>query len=78
MPAITVDDLTVLRRIKAPGLGDQPRPVLSVTTAPQAGQSRMETSIALFSPLTYLTSRTSTSNTNVASGGMPGGTPLSP
>ncbi len=34
MPAITVDDLTVLRRIKAPGLGDQPRPVLQVTTAP--------------------------------------------
>jgi redox-sensitive bicupin YhaK (pirin superfamily) len=35
MPAVTVDDLTVLRRIKAPGLGDQPRPVLQVTTAPQ-------------------------------------------
>ncbi|WP_460853514.1 pirin family protein [Nocardioides montaniterrae] len=35
MPAITVDDLTVLSRIKAPGLGDQPRPVHQVTTAPQ-------------------------------------------
>ncbi|MBM7515918.1 pirin family protein [Nocardioides nitrophenolicus] len=35
MPAITVDDLTVLPRLKAPGLGDQPRPVWQVTTAPQ-------------------------------------------
>lgn len=35
MPAQTVDDLTVLERVKAPGLGDQPRPVWSVTTAPQ-------------------------------------------
>ena len=35
MPAITVDDLTVLDRLGAPGLGDQPRPVRSVTTAPQ-------------------------------------------
>ncbi|WP_148615824.1 pirin family protein [Nocardioides rubriscoriae] len=35
MPAQTVDDLTVLQRVKAPGLGDQPRPVRSVTTAPQ-------------------------------------------
>ena len=35
MPAQTVDDLTVLERIGAPGLGDQPRPVRSVTTAPQ-------------------------------------------
>ncbi len=34
MPAITVDDLTVLERLKAPGLGDQPRPVWEVTTAP--------------------------------------------
>lgn len=34
MPAITVDDLTVLERVKAPGLGDQPRPVWQVTTAP--------------------------------------------
>jgi redox-sensitive bicupin YhaK (pirin superfamily) len=34
MPAITVDDLTVLDRIREPGLGDQPRPVWSVTTAP--------------------------------------------
>lgn len=35
MPAITVDDLTVLDRVKEPGLGDQPRPVWQVTTAPQ-------------------------------------------
>ncbi|MDO9457747.1 pirin family protein [Nocardioides sp.] len=35
MPAQTVDDLTVLDRVKAPGLGDQPRPVRSVTTAPR-------------------------------------------
>ncbi|MEO9326147.1 pirin family protein [Nocardioides sp. C4-1] len=35
MPAQTVDDLTVLERVTAPGLGDQPRPVRSVTTAPQ-------------------------------------------
>ncbi len=35
MPAITVDDLTVLHRISAPGLGDQPRPVWQVSTAPQ-------------------------------------------
>ncbi len=35
MPAITVDDLTVLPRVTSPGLGDQPRPVWSVTTAPQ-------------------------------------------
>ena len=35
MPAITVDDLTVLPRIKEPGLGDQPRPVWKVTTAPK-------------------------------------------
>ncbi|MDN5744149.1 MAG: pirin family protein [Nocardioidaceae bacterium] len=35
MPALTVDDLTVLPRLKAPGLGDQPRPVWDVTTAPQ-------------------------------------------
>ncbi len=35
MPAITVDDLTVLPRLAPPGLGDQPRPVWSVTTAPQ-------------------------------------------
>jgi len=34
MPAITVDDLTVLNRLRAPGLGDQPRPVLQVSTAP--------------------------------------------
>ncbi len=35
MPAVTVDDLTTLERLKAPGLGDQPRPVWQVTTAPQ-------------------------------------------
>ncbi len=35
MPAITVDDLTVLPRLRTPGLGDQPRPVWQVTTAPQ-------------------------------------------
>jgi hypothetical protein len=34
MPAITVDDLTVLERIGAPGLGDQPRAVRQITTAP--------------------------------------------
>lgn len=34
MPAVTVDDLTVLDRIQAPGLGDQPRGVVQVTTAP--------------------------------------------
>ena len=32
---MTVDDLTVLERLGAPGLGDQPRPVWQVTTAPQ-------------------------------------------
>jgi redox-sensitive bicupin YhaK (pirin superfamily) len=35
MPAITVDDLTVLHRISTPGLGDQPRPDWKVSTAPQ-------------------------------------------
>ncbi len=35
MPAVTVDDLTVLPRLRAPGLGDQPRPVWQLTTAPQ-------------------------------------------
>ena len=35
MPAITVNDLTTLPRLTAPGLGDQPRPVWQVTTAPQ-------------------------------------------
>src|SRR5215471_12066656 len=34
MPAVTVDDLTTLARLSEPGLGDQPRPVLQVTTAP--------------------------------------------
>ncbi len=34
MPAITVDDPTTLPRLEAPGLGDQPRPVWQVTTAP--------------------------------------------
>ena len=40
MPAITVDDLTVLPRLREPGLGDQPRPVWQVTTAPQATRAR--------------------------------------
>jgi redox-sensitive bicupin YhaK (pirin superfamily) len=35
MPAIIVDDLTALPRLKTPGLGDRPRPVWQVTTAPQ-------------------------------------------
>ncbi len=35
MPAVTVEDLTVLPRIKGLGLGDTVRPVASVTTAPQ-------------------------------------------
>jgi redox-sensitive bicupin YhaK (pirin superfamily) len=35
MPAVTVDDLTVLARLKRPGLGDQPRPVWQISTAPQ-------------------------------------------
>ena len=35
MPAVTVDDLTVLPRLPAPGLGDTVRPVVSVTTAPR-------------------------------------------
>ncbi|HSA48711.1 MAG TPA: pirin family protein [Yinghuangia sp.] len=35
MPAVTVDDLTVLDRLPTPGLGDQPRPVWQVTTAPE-------------------------------------------
>lgn len=35
MPAITVEDLTVLPRLRSPGLGDQPRPLRQVTTAPQ-------------------------------------------
>src|SRR3954463_1813639 len=35
MPAVTVDDLTILPRVHAPGLGDIVRPVLSVTTAPR-------------------------------------------
>src|ERR687889_2494467 len=35
MPAVTVDDLTVLPRLAAPGLGDTVRPVVGVTTAPQ-------------------------------------------
>jgi hypothetical protein len=34
MPAVTADTLT-LPRVPAPGLGDVPRPVRSVTTAPQ-------------------------------------------
>jgi len=35
MPAVTVDDLTILSRVHAPGLGDIVRPVLSVSTAPR-------------------------------------------
>jgi quercetin 2,3-dioxygenase len=35
MPAVTVEDLTVLPRIKGLGLGDTVRPVATVTTAPQ-------------------------------------------
>ena len=35
MPAVTVEDLTTLTRLPEPGLGDQPRPVWQVTTAPQ-------------------------------------------
>jgi len=35
MPAVTVDDLTVLDRLAAPGLGDVVRPVAGVTTAPR-------------------------------------------
>ena len=35
MPAVTVDDLTVLPRLRGPGLGDVVRPVVSVTTAPR-------------------------------------------
>src|SRR3954465_8869982 len=34
VPAINVEDLTVLSRLREPGLGDQPRPVWQVTTAP--------------------------------------------
>ena len=35
MPAVHVDDLVSLPRLPEPGLGDQPRPVWQVTTAPQ-------------------------------------------
>ncbi len=35
MPAVTVDDLTVLQRVHAPGLGDRVRPVKQVIDAPQ-------------------------------------------
>jgi redox-sensitive bicupin YhaK (pirin superfamily) len=35
MPAVTVDDLTVLPRLAGAGLGDVVRPVVSVTTAPR-------------------------------------------
>ncbi|RLV49764.1 pirin family protein [Nocardioides mangrovicus] len=34
MPAISVDDLTVLRRLRTPGLGDRVRPVRQVVDAP--------------------------------------------
>ena len=35
MPAVTVDDLTTLSRIRTPGLGDVARPVAQVTDAPR-------------------------------------------
>ncbi len=35
MPAVTVDDLTVLPRVHGPGLGDTVRPVVTLTTAPR-------------------------------------------
>ena len=35
MPAVTVDDLTILTRLSTPGLGDVVRPVVGVTTAPK-------------------------------------------
>ena len=35
MPAVTVDDLTVLDRLKTPGLGDTVRPVKQLIDAPQ-------------------------------------------
>jgi redox-sensitive bicupin YhaK (pirin superfamily) len=35
MPALTVDDLTVLPRLASPGLGDTVRPVVQVTDAPR-------------------------------------------
>ncbi|WP_188781334.1 pirin family protein [Marmoricola endophyticus] len=35
MPALTVDDLTTLTRVRAPGLGDRVRPVKQVIDAPQ-------------------------------------------
>jgi redox-sensitive bicupin YhaK (pirin superfamily) len=35
MPAVTVDDLTVLQRLKTPGLGDTVRPVKALIEAPQ-------------------------------------------
>jgi redox-sensitive bicupin YhaK (pirin superfamily) len=35
MPAVTVEDLTILPRLTEPGLGDTVRPVVGVTTAPK-------------------------------------------
>ena len=35
MPAVTVDDLTVLDRLRVPGLGDTVRPVMQLIDAPQ-------------------------------------------
>jgi redox-sensitive bicupin YhaK (pirin superfamily) len=35
MPAVTVDDLTVLPRLRPPGLGDVVRPVQGISTAPR-------------------------------------------
>src|SRR5947199_10626477 len=34
VPAVSVNDLTALTRLPEPGLGDQPRPVWQVSTAP--------------------------------------------
>ena len=34
MPAMTVNDLTVLPRVAAPAAGSTPRPVVSITSAP--------------------------------------------
>ena len=34
MPAVTVDDLTVLHRVRVPGLSDRVRPVKQVIDAP--------------------------------------------
>ena len=59
MPAVTVDDLTTLERLPEPGLGDQPRKVLQVTTAPQGfegeGNYLEEIDLSVLGlPLTFL------------------------